>query len=173
MSYSVYSMLTVLRIGKSLEMLYAAKEALYIEEFIIQTCVVLARISSACFLLLDHVVWMHRVKAINIDIKPISRLSNRFWLLSTVLSLMRNMYDWHRIYQHNSLEGKRAVGSGYVPQTIPTLLDTARNAFDILIPMNGLQYASVPGVVQGATGTLSSLIGILTLWNDELKLQNK
>lgn len=163
-----------MRLGKSFEMLYAAKEAFHIDNIIIQSCVALSRIASACFLFLDHIVWMHRVKAITMDIKPISKLSNQFWLLSSLINLIRNVYDWYRIYQHHA-EKKRVdiESSAHVPETLPTLLDTAKNAFDILIPMNGLQYAIVPGVVQGATGAVSSIIGIATVWDEHLKLTNR
>lgn len=156
-------------------MLYAAKEGFYITDFVIQTCIVLARIASACFLFLDHILWLQRVKAINIDIKPISKLCNQFWVLSTVINLVRNCYDWNRIRLHHNPQGKtsRTQTSDYVPETIPTLLDTVKNAFDLLIPMNGLQYWQVAGVVQGTTGAVSSLIGIATIWNDQLKLQNR
>lgn len=162
----------VLRLGKSFEMLYAAKDAMYIKDFILQTCLTLARISSACFLFLDHILWLHRVKAIHIDIKPISKICNQFWLLSMVINLMRNAYDWHRIYQHHNQQRMRTT-EVYVPETLPTLMDTVRNTFDILVPMNGLQYAHVPGVVQGATGVVSSLISIMVIWNDKYKLPNK
>lgn len=60
-----------------------------------------------------------------------------------------------------------------MPQVLPTALDTAKNAFDVLIPMNSLQYVSISGVVQGTTGAISSIIGLLTIWNEHLKLQNK
>ncbi|XP_067946374.1 peroxisomal membrane protein 11B-like [Watersipora subatra] len=163
----------LMRIGKSLEMLYAAKDAFYIENLVIQTCVALSRISSACFLFLDHIIWLRRVKAIKIDITPVSRLSNQFWLLSLVMNLIRNAHDWYRIQQYHTQKQATAKPTDFVPETLPTILDTAKNAFDILIPLNGLQYAKVPGVVQGATGALSSIIGILTIWNNHLKLQNK
>ena len=108
------------------------------------------------------------------DIKPISKLSNQFWLLSSLINLIRNVYDWYRIYQHHAEKERVDIeSSAHVPETLPTLLDTAKNAFDILIPMNGLQYAIVPGVVQGATGAVSSIIGIATVWDDHLKLTNR
>lgn len=155
-------------------MLYAAKEGFYIKDFVIQTCVVLARISSACFLFLDHILWMQRVKAINIDVKPISKLCNQFWVLSTIINLVRNAYDWNRIrenYKRQTDAGSE--NSSYVPPALPTLLDTCKNALDLLIPMNGLKYLSVPGLVQGTTGAISSVIGMSTIWNDRLKLQNR
>lgn len=164
----------VLRLGKSMEMIYAAKEAMYIQDFILQTCVTLSRISSACFLFLDHILWLHRVRAININIKPISTLCNRFWLLSTIMNLVRNVYDWHRIYQSQRRQSQVGIHHpGFVPETLPTILDSVKNSFDVLIPMHSLQYMHIPGVVQGVTGAVSSVIGIMTVWNDKLKLQNR
>lgn len=155
-------------------MLYAAKDALHIQDIVIQSCVALSRISSACFLFLDHILWLHRVKVINIDIKPISKLCNQFWLLSSIVNLIRNIYDWHRIQQNRNSQGHtQRRGIGNMPQVLPTALDTAKNAFDVLIPMNSLQYVSISGVVQGTTGAISSIIGLLTIWNEHLKLQNK
>ena len=164
--------LTVLRLGKGFEMLYAAKEGFYIKDFVIQTCVVLSRIASACFLFLDHILWLHRVKAINVDIKPISKLCNQFWVLSTIINLVRNAYDWNRIRlnQHSKHED---LPAGYVPELLPTALDTVKNSFDLLIPMNGLKYWNIAGVVQGTTGAISSVIGMMTIWDDRLKLQNR
>lgn len=169
----VIILIAVLRLGKSLEMLYSAKQALHIKDVIVQACVTLSRIASACFLFLDHIIWLQRAKAININIKPISRLSNQFWLLSTILNIFRNIYDWNRIYDHQRLKTSPMRGSStYVPETIPTLLDSVKNSFDILIPLHGLDYMYVPGVIQGATGAVSSMIGIATVWNDRLKLVN-
>lgn len=152
-------------------MIYLAKDALHIRDMMIQTCMTLSRISSACYLFLDHIIWLHKAKAISIDIKAVSRLSSQFWLFSTILNLVRNMYDWERIYNSSVLVRKDEPM--IVPPLIPTILDTVRNSFDILIPMNSLQLVQVPGVVQGLTGAISSLIGLATMWNIELKLINK
>lgn len=152
-------------------MLYAAKEGFYIKDFVIQTCVVLARIASACFLFLDHILWLQRVKAINIDIKPISKLCNQFWVLSTIINLVRNAYDWNRIRLCNTVQEE--LPASYVPEILPTALDTVKNGFDLLLPMNGLKYWNIAGVVQGSTGVISSMIGMATIWNERLKLQNR
>lgn len=165
----------VLRLGKSLEMIYSAKQALHIKDLILQSCVVISRLASAFFLFLDHIIWLHRVKLLKRDIQPVVQLSNRFWLLSISCGLVRNLYDWCRIYDHRKqLQSSRnARSEEFVPPLVPTLLDTVKNSFDVLIPLHGLKYLRVPGVVQGSTGAVSSVISMATVWNDRLKLINK
>jgi len=166
--------ISVLRLGKSLEMIYQAKQALHIQDIVIQTCVTLSRIASACFLFLDHIIWLQRAKAINIDIKPISDISNQFWLLSTAINLVRNIYDWNRIYAAQQLDKRRRESARIEqPPSLSVALDTVKNLCDILIPLNGLGHIQVSGVVQGATGVVSSIIGIATVWDDNLKCLNK
>ena len=54
----------------------------------------------------------------------------------------------------------------------PLLLDTLKNCFDILLPLNSLKFVNLSPGMQGLCGLISSLIGLITIWDTKLKLKN-
>lgn len=54
----------------------------------------------------------------------------------------------------------------------PLLLDFLKNFFDLFLPLNSLNFVRLsPGMV-GLCGLMSSLIGLMTLWDSRLKLKS-
>ena len=53
---------------------------------------------------------------------------------------------------------------------IPVWMDTIRNSSDVWLPMASLNYISISPGTQGVLGVISSIVGMLTVWNSSLKL---
>lgn len=54
----------------------------------------------------------------------------------------------------------------------PLVLDTLKNVFDIFLPLSGLKFIDLSPGMQGLCGLMSSLIGLIILWDTRLKLKN-
>lgn len=52
----------------------------------------------------------------------------------------------------------------------PLLLDTAKNVFDIFLPMANLDFIKISPGLQGLYGLISSLIGLLIVFDSKYKL---
>lgn len=69
---------------------------------VIRTCCVLSRISSSCFMIIDHIVCLDKLGVLPphlIDASKWDRTSTRFWLYSITLGLVRDFYEISRIYK--------------------------------------------------------------------------
>lgn len=55
-------------------------------------------------------------------------------------------------------------------KNLPLLLDTIKNAFDVFLPLASLNYINISPGVQGVCGLVSSLIGLLLVWDSRFKL---
>lgn len=79
----------MLRLGKSVEVLYGTLKTLHIPDASLRSLLTLSRIAQSLFLLVDHIIWFGRVGLFKIDTEKWSRLANRCWLYSIVLNLLR------------------------------------------------------------------------------------
>ena len=52
------------------------------------------------------------------------------------------------------------------------LLDTLKNIFDICLPLSNLKYINLSPGVEGLCGFISSIIGLIILWDSKPKLKN-
>ena len=170
-----------LRFGKSFDMLQSSLKAMHISDILYRFTISFARLNQALYLLYDHLVWLSRVGLIKDEKKKYTNTSYRFWLVSLIFNLVRNIYDIYKIYstkteRNQSREGscsrspKQGGFANYVLENKPVFLDTVKNAADLTIPMGNLGYMNIPAGVQGLMGVLSSLIGMATIWNSNLKL---
>ena len=82
----------MLRIGKSFEMLRGAQKSIHLSDPVLQFTITFANLNKACYLLVDHLLWLHRVGLVDIDTKYVGDVSSRFWLATLILSLTRDIY---------------------------------------------------------------------------------
>ena len=157
--------------------------------------ITLSKLNQALYLFFDHIILAHKVGVISIDNAYFSRLSSRFWLATLILGLARDLYELtvlledtarqnRLLEKEKQLERKSngvVVGVTTTPVTYGDLvqcvnenpqvtLDTIKNGTDLFLPLSGLGYINVsPGFV-GLCGLISSLVGVVTVWNSKLKL---
>ena len=157
---------------------------------VLSLCLTAANFSRSLYFICDNVLWARNVGLIrDIDKERWSLNSSRFYFLSLVMSLTRDVYeilqlmtqrakDKHfRQKMERHLNESPDVAEAVVPQldafvfllldclkSHPAVaLDALKNVCDLFIPLDRLGiYQSNAGVV-GFCGVISSVIGILTL----------
>lgn len=82
----------LLRIGKSVELLRAAQQSVHLSDPFLQFTITFANVNKASYLLVDHLLWLHRVGLVAIDTKYYGNLSSRFWLATLILALSTDLY---------------------------------------------------------------------------------
>jgi len=92
----------LLRFGRFYESLHNTFPVMSISDTVIRLTSSLSRISNACFMFLDHVVCLDKLKLLpekTIDAAKWDLVSTKFWLYSILLGLIRDFYDILRIYK--------------------------------------------------------------------------
>lgn len=181
----------LLRLGKSIEVLYGALRTLHLPDAVLRIVLTLSRIYQSFFLAVDHIIWVGRVGLVDIDKLKWSQYSNRFWLGSIMLNLLRDMYELLQIYNfktvcynnkaciYNTIPVIKTVYRN-IPTTRPMIdfaehhrdvfWDCVKNVCDIWIPLTNLGYVKFsPGTV-GALGTVSSAAGLYAVLDPLAKL---
>ncbi|XP_049429485.1 peroxisomal membrane protein 11A [Epinephelus fuscoguttatus] len=186
------------RLGNTINSIEAAKRTMRLSDRVLCLCLTAANVSRALYFICDNVLWARSVGLIrDIDKERWSVNSSRFYFLSLVMSLTRDVYmvlqlmaerarDKHfRQKMELHLNESPEVAEAVIPQLDALLfllweslkshpavaLDTLKNICDLFIPLDRLGiYQSNAGVV-GFCGLISSVIGIVTLTQPMLKLK--
>lgn len=172
----------VLRLGRFCESLYSTFSTINYPDVVIRITMSMSRISSALFLLADHIVWIGRVGILKVDIGKWTSISNRYWLMMLIMNLTRDFYEilqilkdcrtnllWNRTSKSGLLKYYGQVCS-HLKYRTDVISDTIKNGCDIFIPLTALGYTKLsPGTV-GILGVISSLVGIYTLIYPTTKL---
>uniref|UniRef100_A0A182QHI9 SAM domain-containing protein n=1 Tax=Anopheles farauti TaxID=69004 RepID=A0A182QHI9_9DIPT len=163
----------LLRFGKGFEVLYSATAGLELKELYNHAFIFLGKLASGLFLLADHVVWLSRsgiTKGVNTT-DWVDR-SNRFWLISILFNLCRDVQELYRLvryYSQSRIRNLRRTLYAVYRENQPLLLDTVKNVCDVFIPLNGLGVVRVSNRTIGLLGAISSIMGLLPLVRPRLK----
>lgn len=110
------------------------------------------------------------------------KYSNRFWLFATLLALIRDVYEIvkqlrlerKRLKQYSGPDGNvstRATVANTFANNPAATLDLAKNCTDLFIPAARLNLINVPGGLVGLMGVVSSILGLIATYNNNLKLK--
>lgn len=194
LEYSLGTARKLLRLGRFLDVLYSSLKTIHLNDLALRVSITMGKINQALYLLTDHVVWLERLNLMRVDKTKWTTRSNKFWLLSIVCFLLRDLYEL-RLAMATELRARRnsrekggsassrceceesAVAS-YVGPLLScarrhpdVTTDTVKNCCDLFIPMTSLGYVNFsPGFV-GLMGVISSVCGLMTITNPVLKLQ--
>ncbi|XP_076322836.1 peroxisomal membrane protein 11B-like isoform X1 [Tachypleus tridentatus] len=176
------------RFGRSLDAFYSALSTINIPDQMLRITITFSRINLALYLLADHVLWLGQAGIANVNKDKWSKLSNRFWLYSLVMNLVRDMYEILTLLQIQGSQTCALSVSSVSPYArsswgilIQTLLDwmvyhrsvtveLIKNGCDIWIPLTNLKIVKFSPAAVGLLGVLSSVAGILQLINVSYKL---
>jgi peroxin-11B len=154
----------------------------------------ISKICQSLFLLVDHILWLARSGLFkNIDTTKWTTRSNKFWLFSLVMNIVRDVYEINRLitcYSHHknitecifstlvSIRGFADL-KRYSQTTLDFMkvykyltIDTIKNCCDLFIPLSSLGYFNLklsPRTI-GILGAISSLMGIMALLDPSYKL---
>ncbi|XP_060074179.1 peroxisomal membrane protein 11B-like [Ylistrum balloti] len=184
----------LLRFGKSLDFVKAALKSFHIKDTVLRLTITMSKINQACFLLFDHIIYAHNVGLITTDKKKWSQISARFWVVSLILNLARNVYDLVNIVQEEMRQQQSQEKHGQqingdtdhskrtsrshntnivgkiVMQNKPVMLDLVKNLADLVLPLSTLGKVDASAGTQGFLGLISSAAGIASVWDSSLKL---
>lgn len=174
----------MLRFGRCADTLYATLPLFRHEDPTVRSVLILSKISHALFLLADHLLWLGRADVCAVDTERWSRLSNKYWLYSITLSLIRDFYEISKIFKtqkcsivpRNGFKNMNDVIEvimrvvAVFEQNRSVMIDTVKNSCDFFIPLSALGHIKLsPGTV-GWLGTVSSLAGLLVLLEPSVKM---
>lgn len=189
---------SVFRLGNTVNSIHAAKSTLHISDPVLRFCLIFANLNRALYFICDNILWAKSVGLIkDIDKERWSLNSTRFYFLSLVMNLTRDVYviaqlmvqksrDQHfqqKADQH--LSESPDVACAVVPQLDAFLfllieslrnepsvaLDTLKNVCDLFIPLDKLGIYQTNAGVVGFCGLVSSLLGILSVLRPSLKIK--
>lgn len=181
----------LLRLGKSLETLHGALRTRLLPDLVLRVTLTLSRIYQTFYLLVDHIIWIGRVGLYDINKAKWSDYSNKFWLGSIILNLIRDVYEIFQIAQKQVrcrtpepclYKTFPIIKTMYdsIPVTRPVVAfaeghrdvfwDSLKNFCDIWIPLTSLGHTKLsPGMV-GLLGSVSSFAGLVTVLDPLSKL---
>lgn len=174
------------RLGKSVDNFRAALQTIHLRNPLLRLLVTLTKLNRGLYLTIDHLIWAHRMKLVQINIGSWNKHANRFWLLAIFLGLVRDVYEFLRAvhverkrltqYSSGSDSKETPVSTWMVVQNVAcnnpsVMVDLVKNTADVFIPVSRLDILYVPSGIVGLLGVVSSLAGIATDFNDQLKLK--
>jgi len=170
----------VFRLGTSFSQFWTTLQTIQLSDPLLRVLITLTKINRGIYLLIDHLMWAHRMKLLTIRDKYWAHFANQFWFLAIILGLMRDMYELLRAlrsergrlkqYQNYQPVTRQAIGNTL--QNNPAVcLDVVKNCGDLLIPLSRLDHIYLPGGIVGLLGVVSSLAGLIATYNKQLKLK--
>lgn len=171
----------MLRFGRFIESLYSTLPLLDDKKASVRYVLVFSKIANSLFLLADHILWLGRADISSVNTEKWSQISNKYWLFSITMNLIRDFYEISQLNLKNKLVPqdelrnlkdivKMFIKGANVIQNNEVFVDTIKNCCDFFIPLTALGYVKLsPGTV-GLLGTISSLVGLWVLVNPKLKL---
>lgn len=179
----------MLHFGRTLDSWYTCKSQINYPDIVIATTLTLNKISGAVLLFCDHVLFLNKLGFLrNITQDKWSDLSNRSWLFSIAMGLVRDIYEIIELFKRNSdpKQGTSVVMRSKQDNTIvafdpinairvllankPILFDTIKNSCDILIPLSSMGYVDLSPKMVGLLGVVSSVVGIIAMVKPNCKL---
>ncbi|RZC42706.1 peroxisomal membrane protein 11B [Asbolus verrucosus] len=174
----------LLRFGKCFDVLYSTLPLFDHPDATVRHSLILSKIALSLFLIGDHLLWLGRADVCTINTQKWSRISNKYWLYSITMNLVRDFYEISCIIKSqkqsiipssgiqnfNDLY-KILIRTVMVLQSNRTvMIDTVKNGCDFFIPLTALGHVNMsPGTV-GWLGVISSIAGLLVLIEPKVKL---
>lgn len=193
LEYILSSFRKLLRFGKCLDAFYSSLKSFHYPDVAIRITLTMGKLSQSLFLLADHIIWLSRTGLFkNINPKKWGKIANKYWLLSIVMNLARDLYEIHRLIDLRSSCARSGITRGNtIPLSITSTrdlsrlalhsysivlghkdvaVDTVKNVCDLFIPLTALGYTRLSAKTIGILGVLSSAAGLIALVQPKAKL---
>lgn len=194
-------LLSVLRFGKCIDILYAAQRTIHHSNVTLRLTLTLSKIAQALFLYADHIIWLSRTGLVkSIDAKKWNDTANKYWFVSIVMNLCRDFHELSQLIDRtlNSGNGrpKQTINRwlfntntnistlskqdlskasyhacSYMYENRAIFIDIMKNMCDVFIPLTALGYTKLQPRTVGMLGFVSSIAAILVLIQPSAKLQ--
>ncbi|KAK9880581.1 hypothetical protein WA026_011821 [Henosepilachna vigintioctopunctata] len=186
LEYQLGTFRKLLRIGRCADVLHSGLALLRHKDPIVNSVVVYSKIASSLYLLADHFLWLGRSEICDVNMTKWAKLSNKAWLYSIIMNIIRDIYELQKILKLHflaSVQNEDIKHIGHVKNLIWHLLavlysrkevtiDIIKNSCDFFLPYTYLGGTNLsPGTI-GILGTISSVAGLLVLIYPSCKLEN-
>lgn len=175
----------MLRFGKSLEVFYGALKTIHYSDAWLAFTLTVSKISQSIFLLTDHIIWLSRSGLVkDVDTMKWQQRSNKFWVISLVMGIVRDVYEINRVIasfsSYKNLSSCIATSivsirnskdvSNHAIAIFDFLItykhisiDTVKNCCDLFIPLTSMGYVKLSPRVIGLLGVISSIAGLIVV----------
>lgn len=160
----------VLRFGRCLDSFYSAVKMIKYPDPMVRITLIMAKMANALYLVADHFIWVGRVGILRVDLEKWNKVGNKYWLLTIIMSLTRDIYEIFKILEHEKNAFKQCYILSCLKNHKEIMMDTVKNGCDLFIPLTALGVTKcTPGTI-GLLGIISSLIGLYTIIDPVYKL---
>ncbi|OAD58705.1 Peroxisomal membrane protein 11B, partial [Eufriesea mexicana] len=174
LEYTFSSFRKLLRLGRCLDSLYSTLKIMKYPDVVVRVTLILSKIANALFLLADHIIWIGRVGLFRVNIEKWSKVANKYWLMSIIMNLTRDIYEIIRILKDEGKDILMRTPKFYdiwrqyellyhLKNHKDIVIDAIKNGCDLFIPLSALGFTKfTPGAI-GILGMMSSIVGLYTL----------
>lgn len=177
--------------------MHSATQTIHLPDPTLRLSLTFSRIASSLYLLCDHMEWFGRFGLLAIDRKRWSEWSNKFWLYSIAMSLVRDVYEIMNLLKLNANTSaqRHFLGHSSRIDVIPgnhlwssrsrgqhmraidliikhknIFMDTVKNLCDLWLPMYALGHTKLSAATVALLGMVSSLLAILQILDYSFRL---
>lgn len=167
-----------MRLGRFVDSIKGILESFHIRNKRIGTLFGLIGVCQSLFMFLDNLLLLHRFKIISLKYpQSLQQYLNQVWVLWLLLGLTRDYYETQAslaVGQHHDYQQKKDRSlmrrAHIFWANKPLVIDTVKNICDIYIPLSNLGIIQLHSGLQGFAGTISSIMGLLQLWDKSYQL---
>jgi hypothetical protein len=165
-----------MRLGRFINSIKTLLESFHLRNKRMGTLFGLIAVCQALFMLLDNLILLNRFKIIRLTSADyLQQCINKIWLLWLSLALTRDYYEIQASFavgQNHQQKQERTVSkrADLFWANKPLVIDTIKNLCDIYLPLSNLNMIRANPALQGLAGTISSILGILQLWDKNYQL---
>ncbi|CAH0401379.1 unnamed protein product [Chilo suppressalis] len=178
----------ILRLGRCVDIFYLALNSSVIDDPVLRVTLTTSKLAHALFLYADHIVWLTRNGFVKTDLDKWNRTANKFWLLSIIANLFRDLYEILHLLQLNKsnlLKPSELISGSLKKIDLSAsvrhvcmlvnchkdiFIDTLKNSCDIFIPLTALGFTKLSPSAVGTLGAISSLAALITIIKPITKL---
>lgn len=157
--------LSAFRVAKTIDALYGALKSTSVRDPYIRSCIILSRLSRACYFTYDTINWFMKSGLVNGDAKKLSLRSASFWFGAVFMCILRDLYELKKyLDQHKEKHQQNIDVLMLVMNNLPVIVDLIKNLFDLVIALSLWDKVSVSDGVVGVAGMVSSSAGLLEIF---------
>jgi peroxin-11B len=167
-----------MRLGRFVDSLKTVLESFHIRNKRIGTLFGLIGVCQGLFMLFDNILLLNRFKILHLsNPQRLQQYLNQVWLLWISLALTRDYYEiqasfaigQHHQYQQNQ-DRSLIRRANIFWANKPLVIDTIKNLCDLYLPLSNLNIVRPNTGLQGLAGTISSVLGLLQIWDKSYQL---
>ncbi|CAF1085234.1 unnamed protein product [Adineta ricciae] len=164
-----------MRLGRFVDYVKSVLESFHIRNKRIGTLFGLIAVCQGLFMFFDNILLLHRYKILHLtNAQRFQQYLYQVWLLWVSCALTRDYYEiqasFHIGQYHQKQDKSLMRQANLFWANKPLVIDTIKNLCDLYIPLSNLNVVRANPGLQGFAGTVSSLLGLLQLWDKSYQL---